>query len=63
MLDGGIITVIGMQQIREFLSRRDAVTSIEYALIALLIFLVIITGVGLTGANLKPMFASVSNGF
>jgi Flp pilus assembly pilin Flp len=55
--------VIGMQRIREFLSRRDAVTSIEYALIALLIFLVIITGVGLTGANLKPVFVSVSNGF
>jgi Flp pilus assembly pilin Flp len=52
-----------MYRIREFLRRREAVTSIEYALIALLIFLVIITGVGLTGANLKPVFVSVSNGF
>jgi len=55
--------VSGMRRIRDFWSRRDAVTSIEYALIALLIFIVIIGSVTATGTNLKPVFLSVSNGF
>jgi Flp pilus assembly pilin Flp len=47
----------------EFARSREAVTAIEYALIGLLIFIVIVTGVLLTGQNLKPIFNSVSNGF
>jgi len=58
-----IMVVRGRRLLKSFLLTRDAVTSIEYALIALLIFLVIITGVTLTGTNLKPIFNAVSNGF
>ncbi len=57
------MVVRGRRLLKSFLLTRDAVTSIEYALIALLIFLVIITGVTLTGTNLKPIFNAVSNGF
>ncbi len=49
--------------LQRFVRSREAVTAIEYALIGLLIFIVIVTGVLLTGQNLKPIFNSVSNGF
>ncbi len=59
----GKMLVRGSRRLQAFISSRDAVTSIEYALIALLIFLVIVTSVALTGTNLKPIFNAVSNGF
>lgn len=40
---------------------QDAVTSIEYALIASLIVVVIVGAVGLVGINTQALFASVSN--
>ncbi len=44
------------------LDRRGA-TAIEYALIASLIFIVIILGVTAVGTNLNSVFADTANGF
>jgi pilus assembly protein Flp/PilA len=41
---------------------RRAVTSLEYGLLGLLVFLVIITSVTALGTSLKPIFSSVANG-
>ncbi len=48
---------------RRFCDDVSGATSIEYALIASMIFLAIITVVGGVGSNLKSVFTSVNNGF
>ena len=49
-----------MDQITVFLNQEGGVTSIEYALIAALIALVIIASVQLIGTNLQPVFTAIS---
>lgn len=46
--------------IRQFLSNKDGVTSIEYALIGSLIAVVIAVAVSAVGANLSPIFDAVA---
>lgn len=48
---------------RRFRDDVSGATSIEYALIASMIFLSIITIVGGVGTNLTSIFTSVNNGF
>lgn len=49
-----------MHHTSAFLYLEDGVTSIEYALIAALIALVIIASVQLVGTNLQPVFTTIS---
>ena len=46
--------------IKEFLTRDDGVTAIEYGLIAALIGLVIVGGITVLGANLETKFNSIA---
>ncbi|BAL26408.1 Flp family type IVb pilin [Azoarcus sp. KH32C] len=46
-----------------FLAEQDGVTAIEYALLAALIFVVIVTAVGLVGTNVAALFAFVAGVF
>lgn len=48
------------QLIQTFLRDEDAVTAIEYGLIAALIAVVIVAAVTLVGTNLNTLFASVA---
>jgi len=52
-----------MSLFKSFLFDGSGVSSIEYALIASLIVLVIVGAVGLLGANLNTLFTNVSNAF
>lgn len=45
-----------MNKTTRFLKREDGVTSIEYALLGVLIFLVIIGAVGLLGGRLAELY-------
>jgi pilus assembly protein Flp/PilA len=47
---------------KRFLNNQRGVTAIEYALIAGLIFLVIVTAVGSIGTSLSGTFGNVSGG-
>ena len=47
--------------LHRFVDDQSGVTAIEYALIALLIFLVIITAVQLIGTNLSATFNAVAS--
>ena len=49
-----------MKKFKELLKREDGVTSSEYALIAALIAVVIITGVRALGANLSTSFTRIA---
>ncbi len=46
--------------IKQFLTREDGVTAIEYGLIAALIGLVIIGGITVLGTNLETKFNSIA---
>ncbi len=48
------------RQLFRFLSGTQAVTSIEYALVASLIVLVIATGVALLGSNFERLFNTMA---
>jgi pilus assembly protein Flp/PilA len=48
------------QQSRNLLDDQRGVTSLEYAIIALMIGVAIISGVSLLGTNLKPIFSAVA---
>ena len=50
-----------MQILKRFLASEAGVTSIEYALIASLIAIVIIAGVQLLGTQLSTVFTEVGN--
>ena len=52
-----------LELMRQFLRSRSAATSIEYALIASLIAIVIVTAVGTVGTNLTATFTRVANAF
>lgn len=47
----------------KLLRRNEGVTSIEYALIAMLVALVIVAGATVIGASLDGVFANVAAGF
>ncbi len=49
-----------MKKLMELLQQEDGVTSSEYALIAALIAVVIITGVRALGANLSTSFTRIA---
>jgi pilus assembly protein Flp/PilA len=51
-----------MAILARFLINEDGVTAIEYALIASLIALVIITGVQTVGTKVSTVFTEVGNG-
>lgn len=57
---GGFILKARLLALTFFLSRRGA-TAIEYALIASLISIVIITAVGFIGGSIENMFNSVAD--
>lgn len=44
-----------------FFQREDAVTAIEYGLLAALIAVVIIVGASLLGTNLNTLFTNIAN--
>ena len=46
-----------------YLRNEDGTTSIEYALIAILISMVVVTGSRSIGTSLNGIFGSVNNGF
>jgi len=48
---------------RNFLKDQDGATSIEYALIASIIFFAILGGVGAVAGGLEGLFAQVETGF
>lgn len=48
---------------RRLLRNQSGATAIEYALIGGLIMVAIVASVGVIGANLVPVFQSVSGGF
>jgi pilus assembly protein Flp/PilA len=48
---------------KRFLNDERGVTAIEYAVIAALIFVVIVTGVGALGGNVSGMFNTISANF
>ncbi|WP_064735942.1 Flp family type IVb pilin [Azohydromonas australica] len=50
-----------VRSIEGFLGEEDGVTAIEYALIASLIALIAITGMGLLGNQLNLMFQHIKN--
>lgn len=52
-----------MTAFRQLLRRQDGATAIEYALIAGLLSLMIISGATLIGGNLNTTFTNVSSGF
>jgi pilus assembly protein Flp/PilA len=49
--------------LRRFVLCRQGVTAIEYALIASLIAIVIVTGVGTAGAQLSSSFTHIASAF
>jgi pilus assembly protein Flp/PilA len=49
--------------LRRFMLCRQGVTAIEYALIASLIALVIVTSVSTVGTQLSAVFSHIANGF
>jgi pilus assembly protein Flp/PilA len=51
---------VAMKKLMELVKREDGVTSSEYALIAALIAVVIITGVRALGANLSTSFTRIA---
>jgi pilus assembly protein Flp/PilA len=50
-----------MQSFRNLLRSEDGATAIEYALIANMIAMVIITGVNLTGTHLSTAYVEIGN--
>jgi len=48
---------------KRFLSDERGVTAIEYAIIAAMIFVVVVTGVGALGGNVSGMFNTISANF
>jgi pilus assembly protein Flp/PilA len=56
----GLMFVLGLLPSR-FLKDRRAVTAIEYAMIAGVIIIAIVTGVAKIGSELSPTFNSVSS--
>ena len=52
-----------LELIRQFLRSPGAATSIEYALIASLIAVVIVTAVGAVGTNLTATFNNIAAAF
>jgi pilus assembly protein Flp/PilA len=51
------------KRLRRFMLCRQGVTAIEYALIASLIAIVIVTGVGTAGAQLSSSFTHIASAF
>lgn len=51
------------QMLEAFLADQDGVTAIEYALLAALIFVVIVASVGLVGTNVSALFGLVAAAF
>jgi pilus assembly protein Flp/PilA len=49
--------------LRRFMPCRQGVTAIEYALIASLIAIVIVTGVGMAGTQLSSSFTRIASAF
>lgn len=49
--------------IRSLIINEDGVTAIEYAFVASLISMAVVTGVGTVGASVHGMFVSVAAGF
>lgn len=49
------------REIHQYIEQEEAVTAIEYALIASLIAIAIITAVTLVGTNLSTIFTTISS--